>query len=332
MSKNLTFVANELVTAKAVGLKTIVNNVVDSLVDDTEVVIGDTYWSTSVMTKNANGVGNTKLLISKVGDEIVRIDPAGAELLGFSIPSECSACQACKLLSTDYNFGVISIDGSNVSVSTESSNGALVIANPLEADANIVAVAYRCNSAASKFCVAIVITDGSDYYLCTKAVGADQSNISFTPIAESTLHLYVNETQVALVEVKSDGNTIVRRTLFDSVALSDTVSMPTAGYTGKICDPFATKPLFYGYTSANLFKVEGADAASAILSPAVAGITGIAVFTKYGTGCESGYIYRESDAETCRDNSGKKTDNIVGTMVNNYNFNVCKMNASVVSV
>jgi hypothetical protein len=100
--------------------------------------------------------------------------------------------------------------------------------------------------------------------------------------------------------------------------------MLTNSITGKMCDVFATNPVFYGYKPDGLYSVTGTGNPVNLVN--VSGISGVAVFTKYGDTGELGYIYREAGGD-CRDITGKRTDPIVGTIVNDYNFNIVKMSS-----
>lgn len=328
MSDNLGFSALELKTIKATGLKTTASNVVETLGDHTELTPGDVYWSTSSMVKNSTGVGNTKRLVYFTGTNVITVDPAGlVATTNIAIPSGETAIPACKVESTDTAYGIASLNASELRIATASGAGSILLTNQFATDSTVSALTYRCNTSASEFCGAMIHGDGSAYKVVLASNTTNETSIDIVPDEGSVLSLFVNESQVAIVETKTTGAVLVRRIAFGSSSYSETaIAMDTTTLTGKVCDPFAVNPTFYGYKADGLYLATGTNAPVKVVN--VSGITGIAVFTKYSSSCEAGYIYREAGGD-CRDTSGKRTDPVVGTMVNNYNFVLYKIQAQI---
>lgn len=327
MSNNLTLSAVELKTAKAKGLGAITSNVVEDLSSSVQVTIGDAYWSTSSMTKATDGMTNSKKLVYLASDgKVITKDPVGSSS-SKTLDSGFTAIPACKIKYRDYDYAQIGPDTNTVVFKTPLENGSLLLENPHLVDAEIVCSAYRCSSDVSAFCCAMITKEGANYKLSYKTNSIAQGNkdLAYT---SGTLNLFINETEVIVVETKDDGVVNIHNVTFNSIGSITTVAMATTGLTGKIGVISSSAPVFYGYKADGLYSVTGTGSQTKIVTHA--GITGIAVFTDYGDACEAGYIYRESDGSTCRDNTGKRTDTISGTMINDYNFNLVKMNATIV--
>lgn len=324
-SNNLTLSAMQLKTTKATGLKTTSSNVVENLNDHVEEVLGEVYWSVSSMTQSDTGRGNTKKIVYYTNNNnVLTTDPYSGIDVSKQLQIGETAIMACKALYNDYDYGIARVDESEIDIVNPSNSIYISLTNPFSENAIIDAVAYRCPSS-GKVSAAMITTVGVDSILSYTQYPGSQFDIDITKELGSTQYLFVNDLYASVVEVKADGNIIVTRVQLgtSTVVIS---SMQTTGLTGKICDPFATNPIFYGYKSDGLYSVTGTGIPVKVVN--TNGITGIAVFTKYGSGCETGYIYREAGGD-CRDNTGKRTDPVVGTMINDYNFNLVKMNVSV---
>lgn len=330
MSNNLSLSAMQLKTTKAKGLKTTSSNVVETLEGNSiEVMLGETYWSTSSMTRSSDGMGNTKQIVYTTNEgKVHTVNPATGLGRTRTLLSGEVAIPACKALYNDYDYGITRIDESELAIFNSSGSGWINLYNPFSSDAVIDAIAYRCPSAGAVSAAMITTSEGDSALSygvypthatltadCTKEIGSVQM-------------LFVNETHVAIVELKTDGNIILTRRPF-GLSSVEVFSMTTTGLTGKICDPFATNPVFYGYKADGLYSVSGTSAPAKVVN--TSGITGIAVFTKYSSSCESGYIYREAGGD-CRDATGKRTDPVVGTMVNDYNFVLYKIQAPITTL
>lgn len=322
MSNNLSLSAVSLKTTKAKGLGATSSNVVEDLSSSVTTTLGDVYWSTSSMTKSVDVTTNTKKLVYlDANGKVITRNPVGTTS-SFTLESGFTAIPACKVKYNDYDFAQIGPDVSTVVFKTSLNNGSLLLENPHLVDAEIVCSAYRCSSDVSSYCCAMVTKEGSNYKLSYKSESVGQVNKTFT-FTSGTLNLFVNETDIIVVETKTDGVVNIHYTTFTDIAAISTMAMSTTGLTGKIGVISKTAPVFYGYKSDGLYSVTGTGSQTKIVN--ASGITGIAVFTDYGTDCETGYIYREAGGD-CRDNSGKRTDPIIGTMINDYNFNLVKMN------
>ena len=322
ISKNIILPTVELKTIKVTGSSVYSSNVTETLqtVSDT---IGDVLWSVSSMTKKLTGGNSKKLVFLDSNRQVKSKNPqTGLVSLLKDLSLTEYAVPACLTEWDDFPVCIIGNKGESVDVRTHVGSGSINFANPFDVDATIESATYRCKDDVTQFSGAILFKAGTAYRLSFGSNSVSVRFKEFTPVNESsTFALYVNNSYVVLVETTDAGNTLVYIRSFseDPSEPWSSVTMPTAGLTGKLCDIFAGSPIFYGYKDTGLYTglYTVVGAASSQLNNK--SISGIAVFTKYGTHSENGYIYRETTGE-CRDITGKRTDPITGTMVNDYNY------------